>query len=71
MGGGSASFNLGATGDSVGKQNDPLSQTCQTFCPRTQWMPSYISRDISNEMARDQIDPTCKEGIAPVVDFNW
>ena len=67
MTGGSATFSLGATGDSVRRQNAPLPQMCQTPWPGSQWMPSYIS----NEMARDQVDPTYKEGIAPVVDFNW
>ena len=71
MGGGSASFSLGAAGNPVEKPNISSPQMHQTSRSGTQWMPSYISRNISNKMARDQVDPTCKEGIASVVDFNW
>ena len=71
MDGGLVSFGLGVTGNPVRKQNLRSSQVRQTSRPGAQWMPSYISKHISNEMARDQVDPTCKEGITPVVDFNW
>ena len=71
MGGGSVSFGLGVTGNPVEKQNLRSPQVRQTSQPGAQWMPNYVSKHISNEMARDQVDPTCKEGIASVVDFNW